>query len=379
MDEPATGRTLGIAVYPGYGPEGTEEAIARRMEEAARRGYTEVFTSLHLPEASPVATAERLARLAGRARSLGLRLWADVAPSALAALGAAPDNLEPLASLGLSALRIDHGYDAAAIAAMTRNPYGLDVVVNASTVRPAALDRILAAGARAERLAACHNFYPRPETGLSIWWVHRLSSALAERGIRVAAFVPSQHGRRGPLFAGLPTVERHRALPPDRAAAELLALGSIHTLLFGDPGPSTDEMEAVRAVWRGDGIPLRVRLHRDITAVERAIVEGTVHANRLDAAEAVVRSTTSRTSAGSATAIPPRPAEPRPRGTVTVDNDRYLRYAGELQVTLRDLPPDERVNVVGWVLADDLHLLDFLGPGARFRLVVDGRNPGRPS
>ncbi|HEY8487480.1 MAG TPA: MupG family TIM beta-alpha barrel fold protein [Thermaerobacter sp.] len=377
MDKPGTARSLGIAIYPGYGAEGTEVAITRLMEEAARHGYTEVFTSLHLPEAPAAATAEALARLAARARPLGLRLWADVAPPALAALGATPDDLKPLADLGLSALRVDYGYDAAAIATMSRNPYGLDVVLNASTLRSADLNRILAAGAQPERLVACHNFYPRPETGLSIWWVHHLSSALAARGIRVAAFVPSQHGRRGPLFAGLPTVERHRSVPPDRAATELLALGCIHTLFFGDPGPSTDEMDAVRAVWMGDGIPLRIRLHPDLTAVERAIVEGTVHANRMDAAEAVVRSTTSRAPAGPATAIPPRPAEPRPRGTVTVDNDRYLRYAGELQVTLRDLPPDERVNVVGWVVPDDLHLLDFLGPGARFRLVVvDGRNGG---
>ena len=30
-----------------------------------------------------------------------------------------------------------------------------------------------------------------------------------------------------------------------------------------------------------------------------------------------------------------------------MDNDRYGRYRGEVQITLSDLPADERVNVVG--------------------------------
>lgn len=78
--EQAPALTLGVAIYPGYGPEGSEAAITRLLEQAARHGYTEVFTSLHLPEASPAATAGLLERLAGLAGRLGLRLWADVAP-----------------------------------------------------------------------------------------------------------------------------------------------------------------------------------------------------------------------------------------------------------------------------------------------------------
>ncbi|QIA26616.1 DUF871 domain-containing protein [Thermaerobacter sp. PB12/4term] len=370
MDEQAPARTLGVAIYPGYGPEGSEAAITRLLEQAARQGYTEVFTSLHLPEASPAATAGLLERLAGLAGRLGLRLWADVAPPALAALGATPGDLAPLARLGLAALRVDYGYDAAAIAAMTRNPYGLDVVLNASTVTAADLDRILAAGARPERLAACHNFYPRPETGLGLDFFRHRSEELARRGIRVAAFVPSQAGRRGPLREGLPTLERHRRLPPDRAAAELRALGCVHTVLFGDPGPSPAELQGVREVWLGDGVPLRVRLHPAATAAERHILLDAVHVNRVDPAEAVLRSTASRAYAGQGAMIEPRPAEPRPRGTVTVDNTTYLRYAGELQVTLQDLPADPRVNVVAWIHPDDVPLLDLLGPGARFRFVA---------
>ncbi len=40
--------------------------------------------------------------------------------------------------------------------------------------------------------------------------------------------------------------------------------------------------------------------------------------------------------------------------------DRYLRYKGELQITKRDLLPDEKVNVLGHVVRSDLPLLNFI-------------------
>ena len=38
--------------------------------------------------------------------------------------------------------------------------------------------------------------------------------------------------------------------------------------------------------------------------------------------------------------------EARPVGTVTIDNEKYGRYMGEIQVTLVDLPKDEKVNTI---------------------------------
>lgn len=39
----------------------------------------------------------------------------------------------------------------------------------------------------------------------------------------------------------------------------------------------------------------------------------------------------------------------------------YQRYAGELQITLVDLPPDPRVNVIGTIVEEDLPLLEYIG------------------
>ena len=373
-------RTLGVSIYPGL--PGAEVDVPRYLETAAALGYREVFTSLHIPESSTGSAAGALAGVARVARALGMSVWADIAPPALASLGATPSDLGPLAALGLTAIRVDYGYDPEAIAAMTRNPYGLEIVLNASTVRPGELEQILAAGARPERIAACHNFYPRPETGLSPAWFRQTSAVFTARGLRVAAFIPSRAGRRPPLYEGLPTLERHRHLDPARAAAEFLALGHVHTLFFGDPGATEEELASVRDVWLGDGVPLRVCLAPGVSPEERAILLGGVHVNRDDPAEAVIRSTGSRAYAARGPAIAPREPRPRPRGTVTIDNARYLRYSGELQITLRDLPPDPRVNVVGRVVEEDRPLLEYLGPGARFRFIpvpaagAHGAGPG---
>ena len=57
--------------------------------------------------------------------------------------------------------------------------------------------------------------------------------------------------------------------------------------------------------------------------------------------------------------------KPRPQGSITCDNDKYLHYKGELQITKIDLPADERVNVIGHVVSNDLDLLKVIGAGTK--------------
>ncbi|MGG3924217.1 DUF871 domain-containing protein, partial [Geobacillus thermodenitrificans] len=63
------------------------------------------------------------------------------------------------------------------------------------------------------------------------------------------------------------------------------------------------------------------------------------------------------------------PAAPRRTGSITIDNERYGRYAGELQITLVDLPADDRVNVIGQVIEEDMPLLRYIHGGRRFCLI----------
>jgi hypothetical protein len=59
---------------------------------------------------------------------------------------------------------------------------------------------------------------------------------------------------------------------------------------------------------------------------------------------------------------------------VTLDNQKYLRYMGELQISKRDLPADEKVNVVAKVIDSEVDLLTCVLPGYRFELVEESGN-----
>jgi hypothetical protein len=51
---------------------------------------------------------------------------------------------------------------------------------------------------------------------------------------------------------------------------------------------------------------------------------------------------------------------------VTIDNEQYLRYQGELQITKVSLPADQRVNKIAQVISADLDLLSLMQPGMSF-------------
>lgn len=361
-------RTWGVSVFLGTGVPA--ERRRAYLAQAARLGARQVFTSCHVPEVPLDKVLAELGDLASEARKLGLEVTADVSPRALEGMGARPDHLAPVVAMGLKAVRLDYGFGAWEVAALTQNPEGLRIVLNTSTVTPTFISEALGAGAVPERLESCHNYYPRPETALSIAGLVKSSETFTAHGLRVSAFIAGAGERRGPIFAGLPTVEKHRSTEAGRAAAELWATGAVQTVLFGDPYATPEELQSVARVWHlQPAIPVRVRLRPDISDTEREIALGPTHRNREDPAELVVRSTTSRAYATKGPVIPVRPALPRPRGTVTIDNAEYLRYSGELQVTLSDLPADPRVNVVGEVVPEDLVLLDYIGGGQGFVLL----------
>ena len=60
----------------------------------------------------------------------------------------------------------------------------------------------------------------------------------------------------------------------------------------------------------------------------------------------------------------------RNKGSIAIDNIAYGRYSGELQICKRNLTADERVNVIGRVSDDGLHLLDYIGDNQKFKLVL---------
>ena len=349
----------GISVYLGLGA-GLEE-IREYLALAKKYGYSRLFTSLHIPEADHREILRDFRQMTKTAANLGFRITADISPRTFKVLEIAPEKPEAFLELGIHTLRLDFGFQLEETLLMAKS-LACELELNASTVDKALLEQLFSAGISPERLRACHNFYPRPETGLSYEHFSAQSRLCKEAGIPVFAFISSNQNPRGPIFQGLPTLERHRYLSPAVAAKDLLAGELVSGLIFGDPFASPEELEAVAALTPGI-LTLSVDVLPSISEAERQILFSS-HTNRMDPGEWVIRSQEARELCQKDII----PGEPRlrNRGAVTVDNQKYLRYMGELQVVRQDLPANERVNVVAQVVEEELFLLDILTPGGRF-------------
>jgi len=343
----------GLAVY-------LSEPLTDEAKDSIRQmraiGFTSIFTSLHIPEDDPALYTERLRTLGQLARELEMELVADIAPTSLAALGKTWEDADTLTEWGVTGLRVDYGMTPKQVADLSKQ---MMVALNASTLTAEELDAMKAEGLVLEQVEAWHNFYPRPETGLDRDWFNDKNRWLHGQGIRVQAFIPGDGQLRGPLYETLPTLEDHRGQSPFACYLELEV--SVDRILVGDPGLSDSSMRQF-AVYQEGIIVLRA------TGQDNPLLES-VQTNRMDPARDVIRSVESRAYGRPGDGLlEPATLADRPVGSITIDNLRYGRYAGELQITKRDLTTDERVNVIGRVIEVDRPLLQQIGPGGRFRI-----------
>lgn len=354
--------SLGISVFLGMGQSSVENA--EYMAMANHYGYRRLFTSLHIPEADNGIFLSEGRALLAKAKQLGFAVTADISPNSWDLLGLKPENLQ---ELGIDTLRADWGFAPEQLLELTEQS-GLQIEINASTITEEALEKMLAYGFSSRSLRAGHNYYPRPETGLSYALFSERSRCLSRRGISIAAFIPGKSCKRGPIFAGLPTIEAHRQMPTLDAVRQLWTSGRVDTILFGDPLASEEELAAVAALPRET--PKVIELQAKVAASAEfgaGALWALRHTNRLDASVYSVRSQESRGISRSAI-VPQAVALPRRRGDITVDNSLFGRYAGEMQIVLQDLPADARVNVVGRIISEDFCLLECLEPGRCFCL-----------
>lgn len=346
---------IGFSCYLNDSATEQQAAYLKQMQQA---GFTGVFTSLQLSEAKPEIIRQRLDQLVANCHQLGLTIMADVSAASLQRLGIALHDGKAIQALGLDGLRIDDGIDMTTVAALSHT---MAIALNASTLSACMIDQLANAKANLRHIEAWHNFYPRPETGLDPAWFAQKNKWLHALGFKTMAFISGDAQQRGPLFAGLPTLEAHRGLLPLAAYLELRQLAIDHVYV-GDPQLSPRSIAAFQAYVHDQVLLIQVQ-----TDDER-LLHLTWH-SRPDIAQKVVRLAEARLEHIFAT---PQPAQtdPRPRGSITLDNSAYGHYAGELQLTRCDLPADPRVNVIGKIEPSNLPLLDQIGPHQAIRFKI---------
>src|SRR5699024_1797562 len=344
---------LGISIYLGNKKVADQETYMRKMRES---GFRSIFTSLHIPEDDSSNYEEQLKELGKLALKLEMELMADISPTSLKALGFGWSNAEQLLNWGLTGLRIDYGVPETTIIELSHK---MKIALNASTLTEETLERMKENGLNTDAVEAWHNFYPRPETGIALNELIEKNKWLKEAGLTVMAFVPGDGELRGPLYQTLPTLEKHRNVSPFAGFMELGKRAYVDKILIGDIEVGKATLNQFNA-HQDDEILLHAIPEEsiDLTMLQR--VSG-YHKNRPDSARDCFRSVESRQFASLGEGdITPYNCVERTAGTITIDNKKYLRYQDEIQITKRDLPADEKVNVIGRVILGDRELLQWV-------------------
>ncbi|MBE5108509.1 DUF871 domain-containing protein [Bacillus thuringiensis] len=353
---------IGVSIYL------SKERVEKQEEwlkVAKENGFSSVFTSLHIPEDDPGTYKELIQILGEQALKYEMELMVDVSPKSLHHLGITYENVEELVGWGITGLRMDYGIAPKEIA---RVSHKVKVALNASTITDSFWKELIAENIRVEHVEAWHNFYPRPETGLAKSFLKKQNKYLHECGIKTMAFISGDDEKRGPLYEGLPTLEKHRNMRPLEAYLELVQGCYVDKVLIGDISASLESVQEIASASRGI-IPLRYQSFITDRAALKAVEQ--VHTNRLDPARDVIRSVESREN--NKVVLQPMNTISRKKGSITIDNELYGRYAGEMQIVITGLPKDEKVNVVGMVVEEDVSLLPYIDAGKKFQLFLCDR------
>jgi len=354
----------GISIFTGM--KYTLEENILYIKKSKQLGFDNIFTSLHIPEANYEKAIEEFKAIVALANNLGMHIIADISPRAFTFLGWDMNNLKALKDMGLYGVRVDFGFSPKEISSFTHNKCGLKIEINASTITENFFVELEKHNPNYEMLQACHNYYPRLNTGISLETFNKKNEMLVKRNMKISAFIPSLVNKRAPIYEGLPTLEKHRFIDPYVCAKELFAL-DMDNVIFGDSIPSDDEIKRVGGIDENI-LEFRVSLNH-CSAVEKKIILGNIHENRPDCAEDVIRSTSSRVDLDDTHVIYPHDNILRTIGSITIDNSDYLRYSGELQLPRKILPPDNRVNVVASICAEDIILLNYIAEETKFKFI----------
>jgi hypothetical protein len=364
--EEGTMRKLGVSVYP---ERAKKEETIEYLTLASKHGFSRIFTCLISAQGDLEGIIEYFKQVACHAKKLGMEVIADVNPEVFTLLGLHFTDLSFFHQLQLDGIRLDLGFSGIEESIMTQNPYGMKIEINMSNGTKY-LDNILSYKPNKENLIGCHNFYPHRYTGLSREHFLKCSRQFKEQGIRTASFVSSNAAAFGPwpVSEGLPTLEEHRGLPIEVQAKDLFNTELIDDVLIANAFASEEELQLLGGLDK-NLLNLRVELEEGLEEIYRKIVLEELHFSRGDVSEYMIRSTQSRVKY-KGQHFPLFHAKPIEKGDILIESSLYQRYAGELQVALKDMENSGRTCVVGRIAPEELFLLEQVAPWQKFKLSI---------
>jgi uncharacterized protein len=346
---------LGFSMYVSSGKEKNLHIV----EKARNAGLKYAFTSLHIPEESDIDLKSEMNEVFEACKAAGISIIADIGPRTVEKLGL--KTIDELQDSALTHLRIDYGFDNREIVRLSDM---FNVVFNSSTLLPEQLNELKSLDADFTRMKACHNFYPKPKTGLSLEKVRKINERLSFLGITNMAFVAGDKDRRAPLKQGLATVEEHRDEDVLLSVLQLLTLTSTDIVLIGDVDVTDQTWAKLKDLSEGF-IRLKCTIEKDYQHLNQSH-----HHDRPDSSDYVIRSVESRMYATPGINIEPKKSQLIQKGDILIGNSGYLRYSGELEIARRDLGFESRVNIIGKVDDEYVKYLPYIVDGMGFILEV---------
>lgn len=339
----------GLAAYIGLKEYPIEET-KKYLLNAKEYGIDFIFTSFHMPEAD---IKKDFDELLSYTEKINLPLVIDISKGAL--------DLDKLPS-NIGALRLDYGFTKQDIVDLTNNaPYLIEL--NASTTTKEYLEELIQMGLNKNNLRISHNFYPKPYTGLGINQVLEKNKMFKSFGFDVIAYLPSNSQKRPPLYKGLPTVEEHRNLDLTISSQELFA-ALCDGVCIGDAYVSNEDIEKILSF--EDIYELPILIKKNLTENELDILKS-LHRFRIDEGLYMKRSSTKR-----GVLVEPHDTNNINVFDITIDNNNYLRYKGEVGIALLPMENVGNVNVVGHIHPDAYTLCELIKPGSKFKFKIVG-------
>lgn len=358
---------LGISIYLN---NSTIEEIKDYINLASKYGFKRIFTCLiSATDKNIEETLREFKEILKVANKNDMEVIADIDPVVFKKLNASIFDLKVFKDMGLSGIRLDMGFSGYEESVMTYNEYGLKIELNISNGTKY-VDNIISYKSNLNNIYGCHNFYPHIYTGLSYDNFISSSKQFKDLGIRTAAFVNSPSAKFGPwpVSEGLCTLEMHRDLPIEVQAKHLFATGLIDDVIIANAFASEEELKALSKI-NMEMLEFSVELIDDIRDLDKKILLDEFHFNRGDSSEYMARSTQSRVKY-KGESFPPYNVVDIKRGDILIDTDLYTRYAGELQLALKDMKNTGKTNVVGKVVDDEIFLLDYIKPWSKFSFKI---------
>lgn len=359
-------KKMGISVY--IGKKSLSEDL-KYMGLAKKYGFSRIFSCfLHMNEDQSKFLAD-FKSFMDHAKKLDFEVFIDVNPTLLKILNADFNNLSIFEDLGVTGIRLDEGYSGVEESLISYSGK-LQVEINASNGTKV-FDNIMSYQPCKPNLVACHNFYPRRYTGLSMDHFLKCSTDVKKHGIRLAAFVCSQNKNTffsQNLMESLPTVEKHRYIPLINQAKELYYCGLIDDVIISNAYASEEELKQMSELDK-NLITLDIKLVDGAGDLVVDMIENNRHMNRGDASEYVIRSTQLRIKYKNED-IKPFNTVAIEKGHITIDNNNYDKYKGELHIARKSMENSGNVNVVAKIVDSDLILLDYIKPWTKFKFNI---------